>query len=122
MNPTPSQTDRDAEYEREHDEAQTNQTTLPERTDDMPPPDLFHAAEQLTRTLQSQTGGREAAEEMDLALDAPALWGMLDVERAASIVRERFASAWPALAARFPWLADASEGEGDAVGAMAGQF
>ena len=98
-------------------------TNLPERDGDFPPPDLFHAADALARALSAQSSGVEEASALNLSLDEPALWGMLDVQRAASLMQEKYPQQWETIQQLFPWLGDAAESaQSDAVGAMASQF
>ncbi len=98
-------------------------TNLPERDGDFPPPDLFHAADALAKAIAAQSSGADEASALNLSLNEPALWGMLDVERAASLLQEKYPQEWETVRQSFPWLGDAAESaEADAVGAMASQF
>ena len=97
--------------------------TLPEATSDMPPPDLFHAAQELAVKLAALPNGDKEARALNLSLSEPALWGMLDVRRAASVMRDNHPQPWKEIASRYPWLDEAAdEGGSDAMDAMANQF
>lgn len=87
--------------------AEDDGTALPERTDDLPPSDLYHAAAALAELLADDLP-REA-EYIGLADTDPARWESLDVARAADYARKNHHDAFAPLVRRFPWLEDAAD-------------
>ena len=121
---TTNKTDEpDANYDRDRKTAEADGFALAESTNDMPPPDLFHAAQELATKLSALPDGEAEARALNLSLSEPALWGMLDVRRAASVLRDKHPHLWSETSARYPWLKEAAEkGGSDAIEAMANQF
>ncbi len=111
-------------YERDVARAREEGTDFIERTDDLPPPDHYHAARDLAEMLRA--GGEDLlglAAEIGLPGDDPSRWERLDVARAASYAREKHADAFARVAADHPWLSDsADETAHDALGALADRF
>ena len=111
-------------YEREVARAREEGTDFIERTDDLPPPDHYHAARDLAEMLRA--GGEDLprlAGEIGLPGDDPARWERLDVARAASYARDRHGDAFARVAANHPWLNEsADETAHDALGALADRF
>jgi hypothetical protein len=94
-------------YASDRTAAEDDGTALAERTDDLPPPDLYHAAVALAGLLANDLP-REA-EYIGLADIDPVRWESLDVARAAEYARKNHKDGFASLAARFPWLAAAAD-------------
>ncbi|MBC8104027.1 MAG: hypothetical protein H7Z41_15750 [Cytophagales bacterium] len=104
-------------YTRDRASAEDDGTALGERTDDLPPADLYHAAAALADLLVEDLP-REW-EYIGLPDTDPARWESLDVARAAGYARERRAEGFAALVVRFPWLESKAD---QAYGAHADGF
>ena len=134
-------------YERDVERASEEGTDFIERTDDLPPPDHYHAPRDLAELLRAGRddlpppdhyhAARDLAEMLrgrgeDLAALAgeiglpdvdPARWERLDVARAASYARETYGDAFTRLVAAHPWLEDAAQSSAhDALGSLADRF
>ena len=94
-------------YERDRAAAEDDGTALLERTDDLPPSDLYHAAAALAQLLADDLP-REA-EYIGLVDLDPARWESLDVARAADYARKNYASGFAELTSRFPWLGESAD-------------
>jgi hypothetical protein len=92
-------------------------TALLERTDDLPPADLYHAAVALADLLKNDLP-REA-EYIGIVDSDPARWQSLDVARAADYARKNRSGEFTELIPRFPWLEKAAD---QAYGAHADGF
>ena len=94
-------------YTRDRTSAEDDGTALPERTDDLPPSDLYHAAAALAELLADDLASE--AEYIGLADSDPARWESLDVARAAGYARKSHSDAFATLVQRFPWLEDSAD-------------
>ncbi len=94
-------------YTRDRAAAEDDGTALLERTDDLPPSDLYHAAAALAELLADDLPGE--AEYIGIADTDPARWESLDVARAADYARSKHAEKFALLVARFPWLDSAAD-------------
>lgn len=114
----------DEGYEQDVARARAEGTDFIERTDDLPPPDHYHAARDLAEMLRA--GGEDLAQlagEIGLPDDDPSRWERLDVARAASYARDKHADAFVRVAADHPWLNDSADGSAhDALGSLADRF
>ena len=115
---------RDANYEEDLSNARDDNTDLIERTDDLPAPDHYHAARDLTRLFaDSGENLSQLADDIGLPGDDPALWERLDVARAAAYARDRYPEAFVRVAAAHPWLNEsAEESTPGALGSLADRF
>jgi hypothetical protein len=114
----------DSQYQRDLAAARDEGTGFIELQDDLPPPDHYHAAQDLAGLLTQ--GGEDLsrlAPEIGLPGADPALWERLDVARAASYARERYGDAFARLVAAHPWLEEAAQSSAhDALGSLADRF
>ena len=108
----------DTNYDLDHAQAVTDGTALPERTNDLPPADLYHTALALYQAFGDNADGLA---EAGVPPDA-ALWGMLDVTRAAAWLGERDPARLAPIADTHPWLRETVDSPAGAEGAIAGQF
>lgn len=93
--------------------------SLPERTDDFPPGDLWHAGQDIAALVPDLA---TRADEIGVPAD-PNRWERLDVARAAAYVQQTNPDAFRLVAEGHPWLRnDADETDTGAAGALADQF
>ncbi len=113
-----------ARYERAVAAARDEGTDFIELPDDLPEPDLYHAARDLAELLRA--GGEDLprlAQQIGLPGDDAALWERLDVARAASYARDAHGEAFARLVAAHPWLEEAAQSSAhDALGSLADSF
>jgi len=108
----------DIGYQRDRAAAEDDGTAIPEAMGDLPPSDLYGAAQDLAALLGE--GLELHWQEIGLGGTDPTRWGQLDVARAASYVRATDSVGFARLIASHPWLeADAGEAHHDALGALA---
>lgn len=97
----------DENYARAREAAEEDGTALPERTDDLPPSDLYHGAVALAKLLEGDLP--DALEFIGLPDTDPSRWEALDVARAADYARKHRPDAFASLTERFPWMAEIAD-------------
>ena len=106
--------EKTSDYDSERAAAEDDGTALSERTDDLPPSDLYHAAAALAELLANDLS--EQAEYIGIVDLDPARWESLDVARAADYARRNRATGFAELTARFSWLENAADQSFGALG------